>query len=250
MCVSAHIKADGQVPRKIDNSYSTPQAIFDPFWSDGNGQWSPIMPIEIHWVLAALNCAKNDVDLSWLRALWPKIELATGFLLRMIQGPPHSCYNSIQSCPAPDPEACNYTEITLGIGKPGPPFHCGCSGGAPFVRGSGNGDNELPFMLSTTGSLMNIPLRRGNFTSDTNIYMVHFLRELAAAYSALGQPKEKSREMLEIAANISNAVNAHLWADAESGDDHYITQVHTHTHTHTHTHRVRERKRDRVHHAA
>ena len=131
MTTAAHIKPDGQVPRKIDNSYPTPQAIFDPFWSGGNGQWSPIMPIEIHWVLAALNCAKNDVDLSWLRALWPKIELATGFLLRMIQGPPHSCYNSIESCPAPDPEACNYTEITLGIGKAGPPFHCGCPGGAP-----------------------------------------------------------------------------------------------------------------------
>lgn len=55
--------------------------------------------------------------------------------------------------------------------------------------------------------------------------MVHYLRELAAAYSALGQPKERSQEMLEIAANISNAVNAHLWADAENGDDHYITQL-------------------------
>lgn len=170
MTTAAHMKPDGQVPRKIDNSYDTPQAIFDPFWSDGNGQWSPIMPIEIHWVLAALNCAKNDVDLSWLRSLWPKIELATGFLLRMIQGPPHSCYNSIQTCPAPDPEACNYTEITLGTGKSGPPFHCGCSGGAPFVRGSGNaagsGHTELPFMLSTTGSLMNIPLRKRTATID------------------------------------------------------------------------------------
>lgn len=168
MTTAVHIKADGQVPRKIDNSYPTPQAIFDPFWSGGNGQWSPIMPIEIHWVLAALNCAKNDVDLSWLRALWPKIELATGFLLRMIQGPPHSCYNSIESCPAPDPEACNYTEITLGIGKSGPPFYCGCSGGAPFVRGGGNtagsGHKELPFLLSTTGSLMNIPLRKRRAT--------------------------------------------------------------------------------------
>ncbi len=66
---------------------------------------------------------------------------------------------------------------------------------------------------------------RGNFTSDTNIYMVHYLRELAAAYSALGQPKERSKEMLEVAANISKAVNAHLWADAENGDDHYITQL-------------------------
>ena len=31
--------------------------------------------------------------------------------------------------------------------------------------------------------------------------------------------------MLEVAANISNAVNAHLWANAENGDDHYITQL-------------------------
>lgn len=65
---------------------------------------------------------------------------------------------------------------------------------------------------------------RGNFTSDTNIYMVHYLRELAAAYAALSQPKQ-SREMLAIATNISNAVNLHLWADAEDGDDHYITQL-------------------------
>ena len=45
------------------------------------------------------------------------------------------------------------------------------------------------------------------------------------AYSALGQPKERSQEMLGIAANISSAVNTYLWADAENGDDHYITQL-------------------------
>ena len=137
MTTANHIKADGQVPRKIDESYPTPQVIFDPFWSHGNGQWSPIMTINIHWALAALNCAKNDADNAWLEALWPKIELATGFLLRMIQGPPHTCYNSIRDCPAPDLEVCNETEITLGIGDPSGPSFCGCAGGAPFVRGAG-----------------------------------------------------------------------------------------------------------------
>ena len=72
---------------------------------------------------------------------------------------------------------------------------------------------------------MNVPVGRGNFTSDTNIYMVHYLRELAAAHSALGHPEQRSREMLQIAANISNAVNTYLWADDENGDDHYITQL-------------------------
>jgi hypothetical protein len=232
MTTGDHIKADGQVPRKIDNSFSTPQAIFDPFWSGspfgnssqqrGNGQWSPLMPINIHWILAALNCAKNDVDVAWLAALWPKIELATEFLLRMIQGPPHTCYNSIQSCPAPDPNVCNETECSLGIGSAAPAgAHCSCAGGAPFVRGGGGAD--LPYLLSTTGSLMNIPLRRGNFTSDTNIYMVHFLREMADASTALGHPA-KARELLSTAGKISAAVNEHLWSK-DDGEDHYITQL-------------------------
>ena len=76
--------------------------------------------------------------------------------------PPHTCYNSIESCPAPDPTICNQTQCALGIGPAAGPGHCSCAGGAPFVRGGGGAG--LPFLLSTTGSLMNIPLRRGNFT--------------------------------------------------------------------------------------
>mmetsp|Transcript_36000 Transcript_36000/g.62546 ORF Transcript_36000/g.62546 Transcript_36000/m.62546 type:complete len:399 (+) Transcript_36000:1-1197(+) len=134
----------------------------------------------------------------------------------MVQGPPHSCYNSLADCPAP-PKNCSPVEIAHGTGEPGSP--CFCSGGAPFKRGAGG--SHLPFLLSTTGSLMNIPLRRGNFTADTNIYMIHFLRELASANVALSRPSVAA-ELVATADNISHAVNTHLWSDE---NDHYITQL-------------------------
>ena len=68
------------------------------------------------------------------------------------------------------------------------------------------------------------PLRRGNFTSDTNIYMVHLLREVADAHTALGHPPTKALELLDTAEKIKAAVNKHLWVTGD-GDDHFITQL-------------------------
>ena len=53
------------------------------------------------------------------------------------------------------------------------------------------------------------PQRRGNFTSDTNIYMVHFLREMADAHTALGHPPAAAAMLLDTAWKISAAVNEH-----------------------------------------
>ena len=55
--------------------------------------------------------------------------------------------------------------------------------------------------------------------------MVHYLRELAAAHNALGHPRAQAEELLEIATNISDAVNEHLWSSEEDGGDHFITQL-------------------------
>ena len=55
--------------------------------------------------------------------------------------------------------------------------------------------------------------------SDTNIYMVHFLREMAAAHTALGHPAARATELLETAANVSAAVNEHLWSKNDGTND-------------------------------
>ena len=54
---------------------------------------------------------------SWLTAAIPMENRYCSCRLtrvrsQMIQGPPHTCYNSIESCPAPDPEVCNKTEVS------------------------------------------------------------------------------------------------------------------------------------------
>ena len=49
--------------------------------------------------------------------------------------------------------------------------------------------------------------------------MVHFLREMAAAHTALGHPAARATELLETAANISAAVNEHLWSKDDGTND-------------------------------
>jgi hypothetical protein len=74
-------------------------------------------------------------------------------------------------------------------------------------------------MVKADGSLMVDTFRRVGYTSDTNVAMVHLLREFAAAEGSCGQ-ETNAKDLLALATTVEQAVNTLLWAG-----DHYVTSV-------------------------
>ena len=75
-------------------------------------------------------------------------------------------------------------------------------------------------LIYAPGSLMIDTFRREGFTTDTNVLMVHVLRQMARAEVRMGG---SSRAMEQLARNVSDAVNALLWHTSDG--DHYVTSV-------------------------
>lgn len=80
-------------------------------------------------------------------------------------------------------------------------------------------------LLFVPGPLWIDTFRRSEFASDTNVYMVHLLRDVAQAFEALGSDSPVASLVdtyRSLADNITEGINQHLW----SGDgDHYVTQL-------------------------
>ena len=79
-------------------------------------------------------------------------------------------------------------------------------------------------LVNAPGSLMIDVFIRANFTADSNAMIVGFLREFAEAEDAVDNATGAAL-LRGLATNVSNAVNAKLWAEEGSGGDHYITQL-------------------------
>eukprot|EP00043_Microstomoeca_roanoka_P000963 m.30236 g.30236 ORF g.30236 m.30236 type:complete len:789 (+) comp10587_c0_seq1:120-2486(+) len=82
-------------------------------------------------------------------------------------------------------------------------------------------------LLDAPGSLMIDVFIREHFTSDSNAMVVGFLREFAEAEQIVGNITG-AQLLLQLADDVSAAVDANLWAATGKGlgsNDHYITQL-------------------------
>ncbi|MCW2952570.1 MAG: hypothetical protein JWQ48_1740 [Conexibacter sp.] len=74
-------------------------------------------------------------------------------------------------------------------------------------------------LVSAPGPLWIDVFVRENYTSDTNAYMVHLLRQVADVEDQLSESALGARRRA-MAADVAQGMNEHLWAG-----DHYITQL-------------------------
>jgi hypothetical protein len=74
-------------------------------------------------------------------------------------------------------------------------------------------------LTSAPGPLWIDVFVRENYTSDTNAYMVHLLRQMADVEDQLSESALGARRRA-MAADVAQGMNEHLWAG-----DHYITQL-------------------------
>ena len=85
---------------------------------------------------------------------------------------------------------------------------------------------EDTHMLLAPGSLMIDVFVRNNYTADSNAMVVGFLRDFAAAERLVGDPRTAAH-LEQQAEQVSAAMNEKLWAAADAGGDHFITQLNT-----------------------
>ena len=76
-------------------------------------------------------------------------------------------------------------------------------------------------LIATPGSLWIDPLKRGNYSTDTNAMAVRLFEQLGDAEAFLGNASG-ARAARAVAQTLVQNVNARLWLN---GSDHYITQV-------------------------
>ena len=76
-------------------------------------------------------------------------------------------------------------------------------------------------LIATPGSLWIDPLKRGNYSTDTNAMAVRLFEQLGDAEAFLGNASG-ARAARAVAQTLAQNVNARLWLN---GSDHYITQV-------------------------
>eukprot|EP01006_Ploeotia_vitrea_P065076 TRINITY_DN89970_c0_g1_i1.p1 TRINITY_DN89970_c0_g1~~TRINITY_DN89970_c0_g1_i1.p1 ORF type:complete len:342 (+),score=28.11 TRINITY_DN89970_c0_g1_i1:45-1028(+) len=74
-------------------------------------------------------------------------------------------------------------------------------------------------LLFVPASLWADTLKRTNFTSDSNAYMVRVLQHAAEAFDFLNDTKSAT-DAMHMAQNIRAAMNKHLWKE-----DHYVTMM-------------------------